>query len=394
MAWFFMIIFICTIQSIDAETKPFRWCTVTDDEMKKCEKFKKALPDLAQAEGVSISPGCVAGSSDEDCIKKINDNVADFITLNGGKIYHAGKTYGLVPIVSEDYGPPGNTGYFAMAVAKKQTNITINTLKGRKTCHTGYRRSAGWNIPIGYLLQGKMKRVGCGNTVDAQSAAAFFSQSCVPGVPKDKGLENLCQLCPPESQCAASSKNRYNGHPGAFKCMAEGKGEVAFLKLPTSLDVLRSEGAKYGNMSEYKYLCLNGKTKVLSPDAYKKCHLFFSPAHAVVTRSGNNQDYIKILLRASKYCQKNTTASNCSGFYIFESVRYVPGEKHLLFKDSTKQLVDVKGKNTYKKLLGEDYIKILEAFTVDTTCSGVNPTLFTSLSGLLMTIVALLGLVL
>jgi hypothetical protein len=81
------------------------------------------------------------------------------------------------------------------------------------------------------------------------------------GAPKGKGLDNLCALCPVESKCAASSKNKYNGHPGAFKCMADRQGEVDFLKLPTTLDVIRSEAAKYGNLSDYKYLCKDGKTK-------------------------------------------------------------------------------------------------------------------------------------
>jgi hypothetical protein len=59
--------------------------------MKKCNEFKKALPGLAKGAGVDITASCVLGSSDEDCMKKIKDNVADFITLNGGKIYEAGE---------------------------------------------------------------------------------------------------------------------------------------------------------------------------------------------------------------------------------------------------------------------------------------------------------------
>lgn len=78
---------------------------------------------------------------------------------------------------------------------------------------------------------------------------------------------------------------------------------------------------------------------------------------------------------------------------MFESVRYVPGEKHLLFKDQTKELVDVKDKNTYEKLLGEDYIKILKALGADTTCSGAK-VLFASLPVFVMTTMALFGIVL
>lgn len=60
------------------------------DEEKKCEDFKQVLPGLAKIAGVDITPDCVSGSGDEDCMKKIKDNKADFITLDGGKIYQAG----------------------------------------------------------------------------------------------------------------------------------------------------------------------------------------------------------------------------------------------------------------------------------------------------------------
>lgn len=92
----------------------------------------------------------------------------------------SGKNYSLVPIVAQDYGTLAGMGYYSVIVARKDTQVTIGTLKGKKSCHTGYRRTSGWNIPIGYLLynttQGKAN-TGC----DAQFASKFFSQSCVPG---------------------------------------------------------------------------------------------------------------------------------------------------------------------------------------------------------------------
>lgn len=38
-----------------------------------------------------------------------------------------------------------------MAVVKKGSGFQLNELQGKKSCHTGLGRSAGWNIPMGLL---------------------------------------------------------------------------------------------------------------------------------------------------------------------------------------------------------------------------------------------------
>lgn len=74
--------------------------------------------------------------------------------------------------------------YYAVAVVKVNTVFDLMTgLRGKKSCHTGARTTAGWNVPIGYLLRTRIiPAVACeNNNNDFMSASKFFSKSCVPG---------------------------------------------------------------------------------------------------------------------------------------------------------------------------------------------------------------------
>ena len=75
--------------------------------------------------------------------------------------------------------------------------------------------------------------------------------------------------------------------------------------------------------------------------------------------NANNANYRELLLHASKVA--GITQNNPTQFQLFNSSKYKG--KDLLFKDSTKQLVDVKDKNTYEKWLGTDYLEDLKALT-------------------------------
>ena len=102
--------------------------------------------------------------------------------------FDPGKNDDLVPIVSEQYGKYGVKYYGVAIVKKSNTGFNLEGLKGKKSCHTGARRTAGWNVPIGYLLRKKIiPPVKCDTELhDFYSASKFFLESCVPG--------DLCEL--------------------------------------------------------------------------------------------------------------------------------------------------------------------------------------------------------
>ena len=90
-----------------------------------------------------------------------------------------------MPIVSEQYGAYGVKYYGVAVVKKNNTGFNLNSLEGKKSCHTGVRRTAGWNVPVGYLLRtGKMAKAPCGGdeiNYDLKAVSKFFSKSCAPG---------------------------------------------------------------------------------------------------------------------------------------------------------------------------------------------------------------------
>ena len=70
--------------------------------------------------------------------------------------------------------------YLAVAVVRKdRPEININTLKGKKACHPGVGRAAGWVYPISTLIDMELMPITECN-VPVKSAAAFFGKMCAP----------------------------------------------------------------------------------------------------------------------------------------------------------------------------------------------------------------------
>ncbi|XP_042636333.1 serotransferrin-like [Orycteropus afer afer] len=323
------------------ECSKVKWCAVSHRESNKCDEWSV------------ISDGkvdCELAESTEDCIAKIVKGDADAMSLDGGFIYTAGKC-GLVPVLAENYNSPRDInasfmssslqGYLAVAVVKTSNpGINWDTLRGKKSCHTGVSRTAGWNIPMGLIY----------NKTKSCAFDQFFSESCAPGSKHDS---KLCALCagPQPNQCAPNNKEKYYGYTGAFKCLVE-KGDVAFVKDQTVKQNTGGKNPEYGtNLKEddFELLCLDGSRKPVSQAA--SCHLAQVPNHAVVARKEKADCVRQLLLRQQTEFGRQGSQCSAGKFCLFHSET-----NDLLFRDDTKCLANLQDRTTYEKYLGQKYM--------------------------------------
>uniref|UniRef100_A0A8C1AWU8 Serotransferrin n=1 Tax=Cyprinus carpio carpio TaxID=630221 RepID=A0A8C1AWU8_CYPCA len=297
------------------------WCTISHAEQQKCDNLQ--IPSME----------CRRASSVEECIKKIME--ADALAVDGGEVYIAGKC-GLVPVMVEQKA----SSYFVVAVVRKGSGVTWNTLKGRKSCHTGLNRNAGWKVPDSAI---------CGKTPDC-TLYNFFSKGCAPGADPQS---NMCELCKgsgkvvgDESKCKASSGEIYYGYDGAFRCLAEKTGEVAFIKHTIVGDYTDGKGpdwAKDLKSEDFELICPESPDTTVKHTEFGKCNLAKVPAHAVITREDARKDVVNILKQAQLNSDK-----------LFKS----EGERNLLFSDTTKCLQETT--QTLKEFLTKNYIDMIE----------------------------------
>lgn len=187
----------------------------------------------------------------------------------------------------------------------------------------------------------------------------YFSKGCAPG--SEVGSP-FCAQCKgsgkavgDEYRCKARSEEQYYGYTGAFRCLVEDAGDVAFIKhtiVPESTDGNGPDWAKDLKSSDFELLCQDGTTQPVTK--FSECHLAKVPAHAVITRPETRGDVVSILLELQA---KFGSSGSDSSFRMFQS----SVEKNLLFKDSTKCLQEIPKGTKYQDFLGKEYMIAMQS---------------------------------
>ncbi|XP_030646988.1 melanotransferrin [Chanos chanos] len=326
-----------------------RWCTVSNEEESKC----KAMSEAFSRASIRPTLACVRDSSVAGCAQKLTNNQADAFSTSANSIYDIGKQYNFKIAAGESDVSGEGTTYYAVAVVKKNNpSININNLKGKKSCHTGKGRTAGWNMPLGYLIDsGKMSVMGCNVP---QGVGDFFSASCIPGATETGDPKSLCQLCVGDGsgnhKCEASNNERYYAYSGAFRCLVEDAGEVAFIKHTTVAENTDGKGDAWAQglkSEDYELLCRDGTRSPVNN--YKTCNLVRVPARGIVVRSDVDTSVVYNMLREG--LEK-------SGFSFFSSAAY--GGTNLMFSDSSTKFITA-GSENYIEWMGQRYYDTLRA---------------------------------
>lgn len=357
-----------------------RWCVVSRYEMAKCENMIMAFA----ARNLKPDLNCIMGSSVLDCMQKIRIGDADLITLDASDVYTAGKHYGLVPIASEDYSGTGDemTGYFAVAIARRMDSyLTLFNLKQRRSCHSSVMSASGWIIPVDKLIEtGQIHFKDCNAYL---AVGQYFSKSCVPGIlddyynPHGTNPVNLCEACGTQGpdRCMRNDEELYFGASGAFRCLTERGGDVAYVRHTTVRENTDgrnlAEWARNRRSDDYELLCNDGTRKDI--DQWDTCNLGHLPPNAIMTAGFKTENERQIYWTLLNFAEQFFDADTNPDFAMFDSMI---NHKDLIFQDATVRLAPIDFSNqNYKDFLGPDFIRAMQRMeSIDcVTGSGKEP---------------------
>ncbi|RAH14028.1 MAG: hypothetical protein CMB56_006255 [Methanobacteriota archaeon] len=160
-------------------------------------------------------------SSEGAIIEALRFGNADIGFMDGGAAWVGWKEYGLSALAA-DLKPDGRSWYGAQAYVNADSDIAqayldddestdpFELMRGKTSCHTGWLKSAGMLLPMGYLIgNGYAEVIGDPNDVDSLRATIFNFFNEDASIPESGDL--------------------YYSYEGALRCLSEGRGDVAFI---------------------------------------------------------------------------------------------------------------------------------------------------------------------
>ena len=224
--------------------------TVKDDYTSFNENPQKLADYLSAEIGMKVEIYPI--TSDALALQSLRFGSADMAFMDGGAGWVGWKMYDL-EVMAADQKSDGRTYYNAHAwvLNGSEAEQALNdgndstdpfaVLEGQTSCHTGWLKSAGMLIPMGYFIGQEYAEV-IGDDDDIES------------------LRNTIFNYFSEDASIPESGTPYYGYSGALKCLSEGKGGVAFAKDSTVDTYCGSD-----NSTENEDWCLSRENYVALP---------------------------------------------------------------------------------------------------------------------------------
>ena len=191
------------------------------DDYENPDENPQVMADFIAAQtGVEVTLYPI--TSEGSIIEALRFGNADIAFMDGGAAWVAWKQYGLATMAA-DKKSDGRTYYNAHAWVHKDSEMAaahldddastdpFALLEGKVSCHTGWLKSAGMLLPMGYLISNDYAEV-VGDSDDIES------------------LRNTIYNFFSDNASIPDSGTPYHGYAGAVKCLSEGYGDVAFAK--------------------------------------------------------------------------------------------------------------------------------------------------------------------
>ena len=249
------------IGGADSSDEVIRIAFTVKDDYDDPDTNPQLLADyIAEHSGYEVQLYPIA--NENAAIEALNFGHADVAFLDGGAGFVAWKNHGLETVLA-DQKDDGSTSYTAAAWVLASSNITtLEQLEGNNSCHTGWLKSAGMLMPMGYMIgNGIVDVQGPEDEIESlrTTIEAHFDNASIP-----------------------SSGDLYYGYGGAFNCMTQGVGDVAFAKT-----------SSYEDHCEGNDWCLDREDyRILEP------HFGQVPSHPVIVNPDNAGDKQDALIAA------------------------------------------------------------------------------------------------
>ncbi|KAI3983577.1 hypothetical protein MKX01_000589 [Papaver californicum] len=302
---------------VESDPWSVKWCAVRD-EFVDCENYLSLL-----GKKHNYTWECVRRETTEACLESIKKGEADLINLEAGLAYIAFLNYSMKAIANEVYCNHAES-YEAVAivnnkVCKHEEEISLMDFKGKRSCHGGYSTAMGWNYPVNHLKN----LVSSKQLNDEEIVTGFFSEVCAPSEFESKGI---CSGCSNENG-SCSESNLYSGHSGAFRCLVEDMGDIAFVKGDTAL-LFSNEGPNNQtwstkSVSDFMYLCPQGGCREIN--GYPgDCSFGGVPANVIMTSnsiSSNKRSAVFQSLLNATWVDALYTGKNAAGHLLSSSAQ-------------------------------------------------------------------------